>query len=128
MSASPDNPCPFCNLKESDALLSSELAVAFFDGYPVNPGHVLVIPRRHEANFFDLTEEERIDIFRLVDKVRELIAERYTPDGFNVGVNVGAAAGQTIFHAHVHLIPRYKGDVPQPRGGVRGVIPEKQQY
>lgn len=109
-------------------MLSSELAVAFFDGYPVNPGHVLVIPRRHEANFFDLTEEERIDIFRLVDKVRELIAERYTPDGFNVGVNVGAAAGQTIFHAHVHLIPRYKGDVPQPRGGVRGVIPEKQQY
>lgn len=128
MSESPNRTCPFCDLNGSDILLSSEHAVAFYDRFPVNPGHVLVIPRRHEASFFDLTEEEQIDILRLLDKARALVAKIHSPDGFNVGINDGASAGQTVFHAHVHLIPRYKGDVPQPRGGVRGVIPEKQRY
>lgn len=128
MNESANESCPFCHLDDSDILLQGEYAVAFYDRFPVNPGHVLVIPKRHEANFFDLNDEERMDIIRLLEKARELIVEKYSPDGFNVGVNIGAAAGQTVFHAHVHLIPRYHGDVPQPRGGVRGVIPEKQNY
>jgi diadenosine tetraphosphate (Ap4A) HIT family hydrolase len=128
MSESAQNPCPFCSLNESDILLRAEHAVAFYDGFPVNPGHVLVIPKRHEANFFELTHEEREDLFRLLTKAMKLITEKHSPDAFNVGINIGEAAGQTVYHTHVHLIPRYDGDVPDPRGGVRGVIPHKQQY
>ena len=86
------------------------------------------MPRRHVASFFDLTEEERADLFRVADEVRRIVDQRYHPDGYNLGVNVGKAAGQSIFHVHLHLIPRYAGDVPNPRGGVRGVIPGKQSY
>lgn len=121
--------CPFCAVDgRREILASSALSVAFYDGFPVSTGHALIVPRRHVASFFDLTEEERTDLFRVADEVRQIVDERYHPDGYNLGVNVGEAAGQSIFHVHLHLIPRYAGDVPNPRGGVRGVIPRKQSY
>lgn len=124
-----DNPCPFCRVEsEREIIASSSFSLAFFDGFPVSPGHTLIIPKRHVASFFDLTKEEQLDLLKLADKVKIIIEERFHPDGYNVGINVGEAAGQSIFHVHMHLIPRYHGDVPNPRGGVRGVIPAKQNY
>ena len=121
--------CPFCNVEsEREIISSSSLSLAFFDGFPVSPGHVLIIPRRHVASFFELTQEERKDMFNLADDVKHIVDNRFHPDGYNIGVNIGEAAGQSIFHVHLHLIPRYYGDVPNPRGGVRGVIPVKQSY
>lgn len=121
--------CPFCNVEsEREIIASSSLSLAFFDGFPVSPGHVLIIPRRHVASFFELTQEERKDMFNLADDVKHIVDNRFHPDGYNIGVNIGEAAGQSIFHVHLHLIPRYYGDVPNPRGGVRGVIPVKQSY
>ena len=108
--------------------MSSALSLSFFDGFPVSPGHALIIPRRHVASFFDLTQEERQDMFNMVNEVKRILDDRFHPDGYNIGVNIGEAAGQSIFHVHLHLIPRYSGDVPNPRGGVRGVIPHKQSY
>lgn len=124
-----DNKCPFCKVeKEREIIAESFRSIAFFDGFPVSLGHALIIPKRHVASFFDLTNEEQLDMLNLVNMVKSIIDEKYNPDGYNVGVNVGEAAGQSIFHVHMHLIPRYKGDVPNPRGGVRGVIPSKQNY
>lgn len=124
-----DNPCPFCRVEsEREIIASSALSLAFFDGFPVSPGHALIIPKRHVASFFDLTKEEQLDLLKLADEVKQIIEKRYHPDGYNVGVNVGEAAGQSVFHVHMHLIPRYYGDVSNPRGGVRGVIPSKQNY
>ena len=124
-----DNNCPFCKFEsEREIIASSPLSVAFFDGFPVSPGHALIIPQRHVSSFFDLSQEERQDLLNLADKVKRIVEERYHPDGYNIGINVGEAAGQSIFHVHMHLIPRYQGDVPNPRGGVRGVIPAKQNY
>ena len=124
-----ENNCPFCKAEsERDIIASSSLSVAFFDGFPVSPGHALIIPKRHVASFFDLSKEEQRDLLNLADRVKRIVEERYHPDGYNIGINVGEAAGQSIFHVHMHLIPRYQGDVPNPRGGVRGVIPAKQNY
>ena len=124
-----DNNCPFCKVEsEREIIASTSLSIAFFDGFPVSPGHALIIPRRHVASFFDLTMDEQQDMLKLAGCVKSIIDEKYHPDGYNVGVNVGEAAGQSIFHVHMHLIPRYKGDVSNPRGGVRGVIPSKQNY
>ena len=97
-------------------------------GYPVSPGHALIIPKRHVASYFDLTNHEREAMNVMLQYVRQKVEERYHPDGFNVGINIGEAAGQSVFHCHMHLIPRYKGDVPNQKGGVRGVIPSKQKY
>jgi diadenosine tetraphosphate (Ap4A) HIT family hydrolase len=113
--------CVFCALPETDILVQNEMARAFSDKFPVNKGHVLIIPKRHIASLFDLTEKEVISIWKLVEEVKEVLNTRFHPDGYNVGVNVGAAAGQTIFHVHVHVIPRYEGDVPDPRGGIRKI-------
>ncbi|MGD9788193.1 MAG: HIT family protein [Sulfuricellaceae bacterium] len=118
--------CPFC--RTDQALLKSELAYALFDAHPVSPGHLLILPIRHVASYFEATAEEKSALFALLDTAKRLLDEQYAPDGYNVGINVGEAAGQTIPHLHVHLIPRYLGDVAQPRGGVRGVIPAKQSY
>jgi diadenosine tetraphosphate (Ap4A) HIT family hydrolase len=118
--------CPFCDA--SEAVLSNPLALARFDRYPVNPGHLLVHTRRHVATYFEATQAERAALFELIDAAKALLDERFQPAGYNIGINVGAAAGQTIAHLHVHLIPRYPGDVADPRGGVRGVIPDKQKY
>jgi len=124
-----DSNCPFCRVEfEREILAASTLSLAFYDGFPVSRGHALIIPRRHVASFFDLTREERLDLLRLADEVKSIIDEKFHPDGYNIGVNVGEAAGQSVLHVHMHLIPRYKGDVPNPRGGVRGVIPSKQNY
>ena len=124
-----DNNCPFCKVEsEREIIASSLLSVAFYDGFPVSPGHALIIPKRHVSSFFDLSKEERQDLLNLADSVKRILEERYHPDGYNIGINVGEAAGQSIFHVHMHLIPRYQGDVPRPRGGVRGVIPTKQNY
>ena len=124
-----DNNCPFCRVEsEREIIAFSGLSLAFYDGFPVSPGHTLIIPKRHVGSFFDLTEEEQLDLFKLADKVKSILEERYHPDGYNIGINIGEAAGQSIFHVHLHLIPRYLGDVSNPRGGVRGVIPSKQNY
>ena len=121
--------CPFCHLTSKVELLSeSATTVAFFDGYPVSPGHTLIIPKRHVANYFDLTETEQNSLWNMVNHCKEILTSRFHPDGFNVGINVGETAGQSVFHVHIHLIPRYKGDVENPKGGVRGVIPRNQKY
>jgi diadenosine tetraphosphate (Ap4A) HIT family hydrolase len=120
--------CPFCPPLDVAVWLESGSAFAIFDRYPASPGHVLILPRRHVADIFDLTEAELRDVLRLVRDARERLAAEVPADGFNVGVNVGEAAGQTIAHAHVHLIPRYRGDVADPTGGVRGAIPAKMRY
>lgn len=125
---STDGPCPFCHLPESRVWLTTPLCAALFDGYPVAEGHALVIPRRHVASLFDLPPEEFADAWTLVTRVRAELAERFHPDSFNVGVNDGPAAGQTVPHAHIHVIPRKNGDVVDPRGGIRWVIPGKANY
>ena len=121
-----DATCPFC--ASADDLLANEWAVVRRDANPVTPGHLLIITRWHVADFFDTTPDERRALLELLQRAQERLRRERTPDGFNVGVNVGAAAGQTIAHVHVHLIPRYRGDTPRPRGGVRGVIPDRQSY
>lgn len=129
MKPHPDHPtaaCPFCN--DADAILANALAYVRPDKFPASPGHLLIIPRRHEADFFDTTAAERQAMLELADAARAWVQARHAPDGYNLGVNVGAAAGQTVFHVHLHLIPRYLGDAERPRGGVRAVIPGKQDY
>ena len=118
--------CIFCQMK--DYILENELAYAIYDKYPVGKGHMLFIPKRHVKDFFDITKEEREAIFELIDEGKKLLDEKYSPDSYNVGINCGEHAGQTIMHVHVHLIPRYIGDIKNPTGGVRGVIPEKMKY
>jgi diadenosine tetraphosphate (Ap4A) HIT family hydrolase len=118
--------CPFCNPKET--VVSNELAFAIYDKYPVSPGHMLIIPKRHVADFFDTTPEEKRAVLEILDRSKKMLDEEMAPDGYNVGINCGSAAGQTVFHVHVHLIPRYAGDIDNPRGGVRGVIPGKRVY
>ena len=115
--------CIFCTLPPEAVILQNDLAVAIYDKYPVNPGHVLVIPRRHFPTFFEATDEEILAVYRLIREVRALLDEQYSPDGYNIGVNNGACAGQTVWHMHVHVIPRFTGDVDHPRGGVRRVKP-----
>ena len=121
--------CIFCNLDPNREIIAqNDLALAFFDAFPVNPGHALIIPKRHVADYFDLTEDEVAAMQVLLREVKAIVEKRFNPDGYNIGVNVNAAAGQSVFHVHMHLIPRYKGDVENPKGGVRGVIPSKQKY
>ncbi|MEQ8409376.1 MAG: HIT family protein [Gammaproteobacteria bacterium] len=120
--------CPFCNVTEDEVVCSNELAIARFDKYPVSTGHTLIIPIRHIENIDEASNVEQKELWKLVQKVKAHIEEEYAPDGFNIGVNLGEAAGQSIPHLHIHLIPRYQGDMPEPLGGVRGVIPQKQKY
>jgi diadenosine tetraphosphate (Ap4A) HIT family hydrolase len=102
--------------------------LGLWDGFPVSPGHALLVPRRHVATWFDATLEERIELAEAVEVARTAILQRHRPDGFNVGMNLGSAAGQTVPHLHLHVIPRYAGDVEDPRGGVRWVVPSKAAY
>ena len=123
------NNCFFCKcIKNKEFEIENDLAFAIFDGYPVSKGHLLVITKRHIKDWWETTKEERIAIFDLIDETKKLIDNEYHPDGYNIGMNLGIEAGQTIMHLHIHLIPRYKGDISNPRGGVRGIIPEKQKY
>ena len=119
--------CIFC-APDREILAESALALAVFDSFPVSPGHALVVPRRHAATIFDLADDEYAECFRLVRTVKDLLLARFVPDGFNVGANCGEAGGQSVWHAHIHVIPRYQGDTPSPRGGVRHVIPMKGNY
>ena len=121
-------PCPFCSPPKDRLLGNGKLALALADGCPLSEGNALVVPRRHVASFFDLTAEEQTAIWALVAEVRAYLSERLHPDGFNIGLNDGRAAGQTVMHAHVHVIPRHDGDVPDPRGGVRWAIPPRAVY
>ncbi|MFA4970496.1 MAG: HIT family protein [Sulfuritalea sp.] len=120
--------CPFCTLAPERILVADDLGVVFRDGFPVSPGHTLVIPRRHVGSFFDLTPEERDAIMALLDAAKEGVDAEFKPNGYNIGINDGAAAGQTVPHLHIHLIPRYTGDCIDPRGGIRWVLPERAKY
>ena len=121
--------CALCDKIGSGQLIAeNDHAVAFFDSYPLNPGHALVIPRAHAADLFDIDADARAAVWALVDQVHAHVKAEYQPDGFNIGLNVLEAAGQTISHAHVHIIPRNYGDVPDPRGGVRWVLPQRAAY
>ena len=116
---------PFLNIEK---IIENANAFAIYDAFPVSKGHVLVIPKRVVAEIFDLNDEEYSSCFNLVKDVKKILEEEFKPDGFNIGINNGEKAGQTIFHAHIHVIPRYSGDVDNPRGGIRHVIPGKGDY
>lgn len=120
--------CIFCALPAERVIGQNELAVWIRDGFPVSDGHSLILPRRHIGSFFDATSEERAAMMALLDEARAAVQEAFSPDGFNIGVNDGQAAGQTVPHLHIHLIPRRSGDVPDPRGGVRWVISPRAAY
>jgi len=120
--------CPFCNPPEEEIVLANDLCYARYDRYPVSPGHLLLIPFRHVATLFDATDDEQAALLALVREAKDFLDEHFHPEGYNIGVNVRAAAGQTVMHLHVHVIPRYAGDVEDPRGGVRGVVPERRVY
>jgi diadenosine tetraphosphate (Ap4A) HIT family hydrolase len=120
--------CPFCALPAERILLLADEVLVIRDAFPVSPGHTLVIPRRHIGSFFELTDAERACMVELLAQVKAELDLSFQPDGFNIGINDGAAAGQTVPHLHLHLIPRYRGDAPDPRGGVRWVLPAKAKY
>ncbi len=122
------NACPFCTIDPAEILLENDHAVAFYDRFPVTPGHALVVPRRHVNSFFEITGEELAALWELLGRVREHLIAKRSPDAFNVGINDGVAAGQTVMHLHIHLIPRYSGDTEDPRGGVRWIMPVKAPY
>lgn len=123
------NSCPFCTINPAvEILAETPVALAILDSFPVNPGHTLIIPRRHVASYFEISTDEQNALWQLVNTAKTLLEKRFQPDGFNVGINIGETAGQSVMHVHIHLIPRFTGDVEQPRGGVRGVIPGKQSY
>lgn len=123
-----DVTCPFCNLDPDRIILSNDYAVAIRDGFPVSEGHTLIIPKRHIASLFEATAEEQAALFDLLGQARQQLLDELKPDGFNIGINDGTAAGQTVMHLHMHLIPRYAGDQPDPRGGVRWIFPDKAAY
>ena len=120
--------CLFCAIPPEQILIDGPIAVAARDSYPVSKGHTLIIPRRHVASFFETTEAERQAMLKLLDEMKAMLGREHKPDGYNIGINNGAAAGQTVMHLHMHLIPRYKGDRTDPRGGVRWILPEKAAY
>jgi diadenosine tetraphosphate (Ap4A) HIT family hydrolase len=123
-----DAHCPFCSLLRDRLVFESELALAIRDGFPVSPGHTLVIPRRHVASFFETTPDEQTAMLKLLNLARIDLDHRHHPAAYNIGINDGHAAGQTIPHVHIHLIPRYAGDRDDPRGGVRWVLPKRAAY
>lgn len=117
-------PCIFCEL-DREVLADNARAIAVLDKFPVSPGHALVLPRRHVETIWELDADEYAQCFELVRALRPVLETRFNPDGYNVGVNCGAAAGQSVWHAHIHVIPRYAGDHPDPLGGVRCVVPRR---
>ena len=125
----PNNPCLFCNIKESGVAHENDFAYASFDSYPVSKDHCLIIPKRHIKDYFELSKEELIACDKLIKIVKdEITSKDQSVKGFNLGTNIGKVSGQSIFHCHFHLIPRRYGDVENPQGGVRSVIPSKQHY
>jgi len=125
----PNNPCLFCNIEKSGSAHENSLAYASYDSYPVSDHHCLIIPKRHIKDFFDLTDDELRACYDLAKKVKEeILTKDKSVKGFNFGTNIGKISGQSIFHCHFHLIPRREGDVENPQGGIRSVIPNKQHY
>lgn len=120
--------CLFCHLPKERIVSETNLTITLRDGFPVSLGHTLIIPKRHVKGFFDITVDERNELFIALEQEKIVLDNEYQPDGYNIGINNGVAAGQSVMHVHLHLIPRYDGDMDDPKGGVRGVIPEKQKY
>jgi len=125
--------CAFCEILKNDSqekriINQNEYAIAIRDGFPLSNGHTLLIPKRHTQSFFDLTENERTSILALLDSAKINLDQQYSPDAYNIGINDGKEAGQTVPHLHIHLIPRYKGDIEDPRGGIRWIMPDKADY
>ena len=125
----PNNPCLFCNAKESGIAAENQFAYASYDSYPVSDLHCLIIPKRHVKDYFEMSDEELLACNDLITKIKnEILAKDKTVKAFNIGTNAGKMSGQSIMHCHIHLIPRREGDVENPQGGVRSVIPKKQHY
>ena len=125
----PNNPCLFCNVRESGCIHENDLAYASYDSYPVSEHHCLIIPKRHIKDYFELSKDELMACDKLIKIVKdEILAKDQSVKGFNLGTNIGKVSGQSILHCHFHLIPRREGDVENPQGGVRSVIPNKQHY
>ncbi len=124
----PRSPCPFCELPAQRILRASAWGAVIRDSYPVSPGHTLVIPRRHVGSFFELSGDERLSLLALLEEAKAQLDAEFQPAAYNIGINDGAAAGQTIGHLHIHLIPRFEGDQADPRGGVRWIFPGKADY
>jgi len=121
--------CPFCDPDpDRNIIMENEIVFATYDKFPVSKGHALIIPKRHCGDYFELTDEEQSSCWKMVNEIKKVLSKEFKPDGFNIGVNIGETAGQTINHVHIHVIPRFKGDIDNPEGGVRGVIPEKRLY
>ena len=120
--------CAFCNLGPGRVVLANDEALVIRDAYPVSPGHSLIIPRQHVGSFFELRASEQTAMMALLRQAKVALDQQFSPQGYNVGLNDGAAAGQTVPHVHLHLIPRYTGDRTDPRGGVRWIIPERADY
>lgn len=120
--------CPFCTIPPERIIDSNDLAFVIRDGYPVTPGHTLVIPKRHIGSWFEITPREQGALLSLLNDAKVALGHEFNPDSYNIGINDGPPAGQTIPHLHIHLIPRYIGDLQDPRGGVRWIIPEKAKY
>ena len=126
------NNCPFCKIErlinKDRIVYQDDTWIAIYDNYPVSEGHVLLIPKRHVETFFNLNMVEFGSLGVTIGIIKMILDKKFHPDGYNIGANCGEVAGQTVMHCHIHIIPRYKGDMENPRGGVRGVIPEKQKY
>ena len=120
--------CIFCNIDKERIILENEYAYVIYDVFPVSKGHMLIIPKKHIKNYFEADEQIKTQLWKLVDECKEMADKKFAPQGYNIGINCGVAAGQTVMHLHIHLIPRYSGDIENPRGGVRGVIPDKRIY
>lgn len=120
--------CLFCEVPDVEIVVDHDLCFARWDKFPVSPGHLLIIPKRHIESMFDATADEFRAFWEVLVQTKQVIEKEFCPDGYNIGVNDGQAAGQSVFHVHIHVIPRYKGDVENPLGGVRGVIPFKRKY
>ena len=122
------NNCIFCKLRDERVIYECEHTKAFIDTYPASPGHTLIIPKRHFATYFEATEDEILSIGKALKAAKKILDEEFSPDAYNIGVNNGQAAGQSVMHLHVHLIPRYEGDVEDPKGGVRWILKDKANY
>lgn len=120
--------CPFCAVPSDRIISESDYSITLRDSFPVSEGHTLIIPKRHVKSFFELHAIEKAAILQAMDEAKEALDREFSPDGYNIGINDGEAAGQTVMHLHIHLIPRYKGDIPDPRGGVRWIFPDKAKY
>ena len=122
------NNCIFCELSAERIHFESELWIVVRDGFPISPGHTLIIPKRHVRDYFEINEDEHRALQSVITIAKDDLDKEVSPDGYNIGINCGEVAGQTVFHLHIHLIPRFKGDRDNPKGGVRWVLPDKADY